>query len=447
MFKLIFLALSVLSLDNYKKVSTQEEFLDLVGKHDKVLAVFIDEEEDDSLIELIEKIAKDHQNDGEYFFLSVHVDSITKESLEQFDITHLNEIHFYVRGFRKKLEDVHLFDDIEELFYKIKQATPIKIDHFKTFMKNTPYFFYATNSLYKERKQFLEILVQMIYPQKIFFGLSPEEERELLNGLPEQLFIYQDYERKLIPVDLNLKMNEIANFLFVNEYPTVVVPNEQSFRLMFEVKIPFLIFFNMEVEGKQIELVKMISEPYKEYFLLMVVDFTDNGLQIDKAEYLNEFMNVYHAPELRFLRVTNEKIYRNKFIGIFEANTLDYFLQNVIYENLTNYKINQIHLEDNGSGLINLNSEQFDVLHKAGKTYLIMVYSGFDFNNRLEDSRKIMEELLLLRNSHEVELAQIDFDQNNVGYLYFEDLPRFFLFKQNAAKHHYRGEISKEGLE
>lgn len=50
-------------------------------------------------------------------------------------------------------------------------------------------------------------------------------------------------------------------------------------------------------------------------------------------------MGITHTPSLRILTI-GEEILRNKFIGNLEANQIDYFIQNYLYGNLVNYKIN-----------------------------------------------------------------------------------------------------------
>lgn len=53
-------------------------------------------------------------------------------------------------------------------------------------------------------------------------------------------------------------------------------------------------------------------------------------------QFFKNFLQVHHAPAIRILKV-DQKIERYKFIGNFEANTIDYFIQNYLYHNLLNY--------------------------------------------------------------------------------------------------------------
>jgi hypothetical protein len=104
-----------------------------------------------------------------------------------------------------------------------------------------------------------------------------------------------------------------------------MIPNDQSFYLLFEEKLNVMIFFNDEKENPILEVLKLISKQYKEYFLIMIVDYTDDNLDFDKAEYLKNFMGVTHSPALRILKI-EKHIHRYKFIGSFEENAIDYFI-------------------------------------------------------------------------------------------------------------------------
>lgn len=72
----------------------------------------------------------------------------------------------------------------------------------------------------------------------------------------------------------------------------------------------------------------------------MILDYTKENLDLDTSYYLKEFLSVDHAPAIRLLKITDQ-VHRYKFIGSMEENAIDYFLQNYIYDNLKNYKINE----------------------------------------------------------------------------------------------------------
>lgn len=91
-------------------------------------------------------------------------------------------------------------------------------------------------------------------------------------------------------------MQEVAEFVVLNQFPRVVIPNRESIDLIFHHKIPALIFFNGEKENPMIEVLKMVSRYYTEYLVLMIIDYNDENLDIDHALYLKDFMDINHAP-------------------------------------------------------------------------------------------------------------------------------------------------------
>lgn len=99
-------------------------------------------------------------------------------------------------------------------------------------------------------------------------------------------------------------MKETANIIQTHQYPDVVIPNEQSFQLLFDLKLPMLIFFNNENENPIIDILKMAVKQYKEYFVLMIVDYTDLDLDEKRAGYLKDFLGVIHSPAIRILKIT-----------------------------------------------------------------------------------------------------------------------------------------------
>ena len=95
------------------------------------------------------------------------------------------------------------------------------------------------------------------------------------------MFIHHEYGNENLTVDMEKNINEISRFITNNEYPNVVVPNKESHNLIFVHKLPCLIFFNGEQNNPTIEVLKMVLEEYVEYLLLVIIDYTDENLDID----------------------------------------------------------------------------------------------------------------------------------------------------------------------
>jgi hypothetical protein len=69
-------------------------------------------------------LGKTHEND-DIFFATIKIDYLTKENLEIFDLTHLNEVHLFLSSFRKKLSG-DTIKEIEDQFLSIKMRDQFK---------------------------------------------------------------------------------------------------------------------------------------------------------------------------------------------------------------------------------------------------------------------------------------------------------------------------------
>ena len=89
---------------NFKQEISQKKLDQLISKHKNLVVGFLGTEEKGKEInELFRKIAENHREDNDFFFTTVLNYQITSENLQKWDITHQNEIHFYINGFRKKM--------------------------------------------------------------------------------------------------------------------------------------------------------------------------------------------------------------------------------------------------------------------------------------------------------------------------------------------------------
>lgn len=91
-----------------------------------------------------------------------------------------------------------------------------------------------------------------------------------------------------------------------NLYPNEIVPSKEGFDLVFNMGVTSLVFFNGEKENPLVDVLRLATRKYKEYFILMVVDYTDENLDLDKAFYLKEFLGINHAPALRLIKIDEE---------------------------------------------------------------------------------------------------------------------------------------------
>ena len=137
----------------------------------------------------------------------------------------------------------------------------------------------------------------------------------------------------MIPENDNL--GKIILFVEKNEFPDFIYPTKEAMRLVLDYKLPVMIYFNDIKDDHMVDIVKMVAKPYKEYFLLLIVNLHDLDKNPNKVriEFFKNFMNVKSAPYLCILNL-RKSLRRYKFIGNLEANMIDYFIQNYLFENL-----------------------------------------------------------------------------------------------------------------
>lgn len=234
-------------------------------------------------------------------------------------------------------------------------------------------------------------------------------------------------------MDLNQERRLIAKYLQDNTFPEMFVPHKESFRLLFYERLPFLIFFNQEQENPLVPVLKALALQYREYFLFMLVDFSDDNLDAEKSIFLKEFLGVGHSPALRILKL-GERVARHRFIGTLEENSIEFFLQNYLYDNLANYVVNQ-HIEKPFSGqLKNINSEYFEKsIPRSGKHHLVMIYSRFLKQNNVQQSLEAFKKTQQIYSLDKgLEFDLLNQDKNSIANLYFGDLPKFMLIKSDG---------------
>ena len=74
--------------------------------------------------------------------MTLDVENLTKEVLDLHDLTHLNEIHFYLQGFRKKIKNGFTLSEIEKEFEEIKNSSLMKIEgSLREFTEKRSFFF------------------------------------------------------------------------------------------------------------------------------------------------------------------------------------------------------------------------------------------------------------------------------------------------------------------
>lgn len=72
----------------------------------------------------------------------------------------------------------------------------------------------------------------------------------------KDLFIFREYENVIVPVDLSLDLNHLAEFIEKNEFPHMVYTTKSSFKLIFTQKIPTLLYFTKTENDPNIKMIR-----------------------------------------------------------------------------------------------------------------------------------------------------------------------------------------------
>lgn len=412
---------------------------------------------------IVSKLAKNLIK-SEIIFLRIEKSEIPEEKLKTF-ITAKNEnILFFIYGHKKKFHSKKNYEEISNWVNELNSAKPIMKKSIENIEKeDSHYFIYISEELYDHNFTHINVLAKLVSPLSIYYGFEKKElkkiilknenfendkklesenegnsgNRQIVGNLEidniSDFFIFRDYEKRLIDIDVNFTLLEKSEFIIRNEFPDVIVPNQESFSLLFDLKIPSVIFFTKNVDSEKIKMIKEISLEYKEYFVLTIVDMRKKN---KFSKIFCNFMKVKKSENLRILNMSNG-IKRYKYHGKLEKPIIKNFFKNYILNNLKPYKINQ--KKKKNQKFLNIKIGNFKTYKKLlkddSKTYIIYVYQNSSIKKDHFEILEFIEDIL--RENLNLEIFAIDHEKNDLDGYYNDSLPFLFLKTRLGKIEHF----------
>ena len=385
------------------------------------------------------EVAKIHDV-NEVFFLQVHMKKDKKKKIFK------PRLDMYVYGFKKTyhgdMDPEHLHNWIGD----IVKAVPTQIKTLEDIDSvDSHYFAYIDEKWYNANKTHLTVLTKLISPLNIFYGLPKEETDKLtLNKqLTSPLWVYREYNKELIEVDIHLPLKKKADFILNNEFPAFVLPNPESYRLITEFKAPVLIYFTNDKSDEFIDIIKKLAKPYRDYLITMsVVPEKKNKT----AKFFMDFMGIDNLPALRILNM-QEDIKRYKYMGELEPTLIEYFLQNYKRNNLKSYVLNEpAKKNETVNGFLKANHQKFKrLLNDRVNANMIYIYSSYKGKSRDHlDNLELIESVF--RENKNFKIYLIDQDKNDLDGHFREQLPILLLTAPPKQIYHFENEYNFTNL-
>lgn len=147
---------------------------------------------------------------------------------------------------------------------------------------------------------------------------------------------------------------------------------------------------------------------------------------------LVNFLQIKEVPSLRILSL-QEYVRRYKFIGPFDIELVEFFIQNYLHNHLRPYRISQYIRKRKMGGIKVAN---YDHLVNAIKSpvfnSLFFVYSNLE--GKEEVKRQVLElrkvKTLLQENNKDLRFFVMNGDKNDLDKHYHEDFPMLFLIQK-----------------
>ena len=457
-----------ISLKNLEKTKKEKEFF-LTAFYEK------NAKTGNMLKKIINNIAKFSVHNKSLFFGTINFGKISKKSKRSKNLKNFkNEIILFIKGNIKKYDGEK---NLENLMIWLKDIFEIKPFYLENFSKVDPtdshYFVFCSKYYFLENKEKINILAKMIYPLVIYYGedLGKEvflqnleknkkknnlEKKENLDLLKNNIFIYREYKKKIKKIPNFTKKEKISNiekikkiysYIIKNEFSDYLNLNKESFKLIFEYKIPGLLYFTKNAKkDKNLKILKKESKKYKDFFLLIIIDENKKNY-LKKKKFLKNFLEIKNFPSLRILDL-QEKIKRYKFIGNLEKGHLNFFFKNYLKGFLKSYSISEKIKNNKFQGLQKINYKKIKKLFKdIINTNLIYVYSNLTkrkiFLKHISILKKIQK---IIKINKYIKISIINHDKNDLDNFYNDDIPFLFLIKRTGKIEHFDKEFLEENI-
>ena len=248
----------------------------------------------------------------------------------------------------------------------------------------------------------------------------------------------------MLEIETEQDIRAIGDYITENEYKDYYTLNNDSLRLVSEFRNPALIFFTKGEENAFLDKLKTMAKVYKDDLITIIVDiYQDDKL----TNFIVNFMGITRLPSLRILDLSHG-VERFAYKGKLNQEDVYTFIGDYVDNMVNAYKISETipktHREVNGIRKINSKGLE-KIFHNINNNYLIYVHAenltgkapDYVLLNKLKKSLDI--------NTH-FNLVSIDFEKNDVGANYIEELPLFMLATKNNKLIDHTGDLSFEAV-
>ena len=449
-------------------------------KHEYVIIGFIDPESEkgDEIKKIINDAYEYYADKKDIFFCTINQKKLKKSSKKENKISSQNEIHLKIKNHHKIFKGEINLENFEHWIYEIFQALPIKKNKLQNIERIDSHFFlFCEEEFYNENKKKIDILSKLIHPIIIYYGFEEKHYEALIDAMEENeenlkkkktsenkeneneeistknLYYFREYNFEIYKIPQLDNLNETANFIEEKEFPDYMEVNDASMRLVFDLKIPTLIYFSEDLQNDLVvKKIKNLAKNFKEYFLTIFVDgsLRDDDFHGLKIKYFINILKIDKFPALRIFDAS-KNLKKYKFIGNFEDEEILFFMKNFKLGHLKSYQITE-KLTKKNKKIGELEKVNFKKMKKILKdieiTYLVYVYGSFIEKNYLKNHFKLFEKIqnILKRNKY-FQIVIFDHDKNDLDGNFYNHIPFLFLAKRNNTVQHYvEDELDEESV-
>lgn len=352
---------------------------------------------------------------------------------------------FFIGKYKRRYKGSLAYESMNNWIYEIYFARPHKKEKLEQIEEiDSHYFIYVEDSYKRQNEERMKKLAMLVHPLAIIHGLDVEEKRKIAqNNQNSPLWIYREYKKEIIPLDLETSLEHISQYALLNEFPSYVYLDSSSIKLIKHYKVPSLIYYTDNPNEIFIETLKEIVLEFKAYLMLAIVDLNKKD---KNHNFMKGFMKVEKGPSIRILNM-REKVQRFKFIGPLQKDVILNFLQNYINGNLQSYNVNEhvaLGTRINGIAKGNYRSYQKAITYSY-KTHLIYVYSSEvkHIKRHFRILKKIKK--LFKKNGH-FDVMAINHDINDTDGYFNDDVPYILVTTGKDTVAHYEGNIEFEAI-
>ena len=373
----------------------------------------------------------------EISFLQIRADKSVEE---------LYEIFIFINGVKKVYGEDKSLGSLKMALSDLYEASPSEYQKLSQIPSIESHYFVYVDKDYKIMNQeTMNDLARLVHPIGIIYGLDDEELKIMTEDtIPDtKIWIYREYGKQIIPLDIGLTNKELANEISNNEFLPLYKLNAESLRFITELHNSTILYFTETPEEDFIADLNKVAVKYKDIFITIVIDMKDKSKE---TIFLKNFMKVNENQSLRILDMSHGAD-RFRYLGALDHDGINEFVEECLEGKAKSYMINErIEKGDNINGVKKINYRDLDkIINMSTKNHLVTVYSS-----SLNENEHVFEELgslnAALSQNKNLKLALIDHDKNDIDEFLINNLPFSFLIKNNGRMFEFEGEVAYDGL-